>query len=158
NRTVINEIFGGNKFIEPFFFNSVSFKGFQSVKYFLYSHNLSMPRPQNVLVAGIYCAILAKFKRIELFGAEHSWIKYLSVNDVCEVCIEDRHFYDKEKVTRQTWNSTHDGDTKLHVILRAFAYMFESYWELQKFSEQQNVEIVNYSKESFIDAFKKNLN
>lgn len=158
NRVAVRKIFDDNESIKVCFYNSIPFEGFNRIKFFLFNHNLSMPRPQNVVVASVYCAICAQFRRVELYGVEHSWLKYLSVNDECEVCLEDSHFYDSVKPKKQTWNSTHHGDTKLHEILRAFAFMFEAYWELQVFALRKGVDVVNFTIESYIDAFRKEIN
>lgn len=135
------------------FYNYFDFTGIAKLKLYLYRKNLSMPKIQNVMVAAIYLGICASYKRIELYGVEHSWIKFLSVNSENKVCLENPHFFDTSKPKIQTWEEIHYSEAKLHDVLRMYARMFESYWDLQDFAHKSNTEIVNYTDDSFIDAF-----
>ena len=96
-----------------------------------------------------------KYQIIELYGVEHSWIHHLSVNESNEVCLENPHFFDRKQSVKRTWEELFKKDEKLHQILRMYADMFEAYHELDEFAQQHHVEIINRTKGSFIDAFKR---
>jgi hypothetical protein len=117
-----------------------------------------MPRVQNVLVAAIYVGICLNYKRIDLFGVEHSWLKYLSVNSMNEVCLTNHHFYDKESVTTKTWREIQNQDARLCDVLRMYANMFEAYFVLQEFALKMKTQVFNMTENSFIDAFKRQEN
>lgn len=69
-------------------YNTVSFRGFNCIRKFLYEHNLSMPIPQNVLVAATYIAVCLHYETVELYGVEHSWTKiFLLMMKMRYVCI-----------------------------------------------------------------------
>jgi hypothetical protein len=74
------------------FFNTTEVRGFSSLVNFSYSHNLGMPLLQNVLVAAIFLAVNLRFDRINVFGAEHSWLKSLIINSRNEVFQINGHF------------------------------------------------------------------
>jgi hypothetical protein len=153
----VRQAFAGSPAVSVVPFNAMEYKGFRSVKYFLYRHNLSCPKIQNVLSAAIYTGICMKYQVIELYGVEHSWTKYLSVNEANEVCLENPHFFDKKKAEVKTWRELFDKDEKLYQILLMYADMFEAYLELGAFAELYAVEVLNCTKGSFIDAFKRKL-
>jgi hypothetical protein len=153
---MLRKFFFSNHFIQIISYNSEPFKGFSLIKNYLYRINLSIPRAQNVIVAGIYFAICLGYKRIELFGVEHSWIQNISVNKENQVCLKNPHFFDEKEPLVKTWKEIQGDEAKLHEVLRLYAYMFEAYWDLRRFSEDiGNVEIINCTNNSYIDAFNR---
>lgn len=123
-----------------------------------YRQNIAMPRVQNVLVACMYFAINAGFKKIYLFGADHSWHESIHIREDNVLCYKDLHFYDKEKVVKcspawrnpectRTWNMAD--------LFEAFSYKYKSYMELEEYSKHMGSKIYNASKISYIDAFER---
>jgi hypothetical protein len=155
NKKFIKTFFKDNKNITVLFFNATPFNGFKSAKYFFYRHGLAIPLVQNVMVAAIYVAIRLKYQNIELYGVEHSWTKHLSVNADNKVCLKNPHFYDKNNAKVQTWTDIQHEDAHLCDVLRMYANMFESYLDLAAFAKIQNANILNCTKDSFIDAFER---
>ncbi len=153
----VKKIFKGSR-VKVVPYNAMEYKGFKSVKYFLYRHNLSCPRIRNVLAGAVYTGICMKYPVIELYGVEHSWTKYLSVNESNEVCLENPHFFDNREPEVKTWKELFGKDEKLYQILQTYAEMFEAYHELEEFAKRSFVEVVNCTKGSFIDAFGRKTN
>lgn len=155
NMKIANNIFKHSSFIKIIYYSNIEVRGCEIIKRYLYNHNLGMPRPQNVMVAALYISICLGFKYIELFGVEHSWTKYLSVNSNNEVCLYNPHFYDTKKNEEKTWKDIHHEDATMGDVLRMYAYMFDSYHEIRKIANRQQVAILNRTKNSFIDAFER---
>ena len=59
-----------------------------------------MPRPRNVLIPSIMLAINSGYRRVYVAGADHSWLKTLSVDDENRVVSIQPHFY-KEKESEE---------------------------------------------------------
>lgn len=124
------------------------------IKTYLYKRGLALPRVQNVLVGAVGCLIGVGFKEIELYGADHSWLEALTVNEDNVVCLRDAHYYEKDaKVT--PWLKVNGKPYKLHECLRDLANMFASYWDLRHYAESMGVKIINKTKRSYIDAFER---
>nr|WP_314473696.1 hypothetical protein [uncultured Capnocytophaga sp.] len=136
-------------------YNSSPFESFTSIKHLFFDKMLAMPRVQNVLVAGIMMSIWLGYKTIELYGVEHSWLGLLSVDKDNNVLIQDKHFYDKEEVSKTVFKGLDGKPWKLHEVLYAYGRMFKSYWEINDYIKGKNINIINKSPNSFIDAFKK---
>lgn len=151
----ISALFVDCKNIHIIYYNTNEFRGMEKLKRYFYKHNIGLPRVQNVMVAAIYIAISVGYKKIELYGVEHSWTKFLFVNNKNEVCLDNPHFFDKERSKPKTWKEIQHENAYLHEILRMYAYMFESYIELEKMARTESVELLNCTKDSFIDAFKR---
>lgn len=140
------------------FYNACGFEGFKRIAYYLYSRQLAMPVVQNVLVACIMLGIRMKYPRIELYGTEHTWTRYLSVGEDNLVYLEDPHFYDKEKVRPRPWkDNLSTGEYPFYLILKQYSRMFQSYWEIRDYVGHAGlpVKIVNRTKGSYIDAFER---
>lgn len=165
NKEIVNNVIEQNNKISCILYNgSLTETGIPIVDNWLYRHNLAMPRVQNVLVAAIYISIFSGAQTIKLYGVEHSWTKYLLVNNKNEVCLYNPHFYDKGKIETKTVNEIqHKQDfwkeesITIGKLLHSYAYMFDSYHILKKLSNVEGVKILNMTEESFIDAFEREI-
>ncbi len=120
----------------------------------VYMHNLGMPLVKNVMVAATTIGTFLGYKTTYLYGAEHSWTKHLFVNDDNEVCLYDPHFYDEREAEAKTMKEIQGReDVTIGDCLHRYAYMFDSYHEVKKIAQWNNVHIVNKTPGSFIDAF-----
>lgn len=125
------------------------------VRNFFYKHKMAVPIQQNVVIGAIYALIMEGYTRINLLGVGHSWLSAMAVNENNEVCLKDMHYYNKEAKLKP-WYTVNGEPYKMHEILRDLAQMFDSYHQLRSFADSLgDVRIVNYTKDSFIDAFER---
>ena len=133
-------------------FNAVGIEGPQWLRTLAYRRGLGMPRPRNVLIPAIMLGIALGYKEIVICGADHSWMKTLSVTDENEVVSVQPHFYadgkDEETRIRHEYRGY-----RLHQIVESFAVAFRSYHDIAAYAHKQGVRILNATPESFIDAF-----
>jgi len=149
----VKPIFESNKHIKLYFFNHTIFDFNQRINHFLYKKFLSTPLLQNVVGACIFNAINMGYKKIELFGVDHSWLRDICVNNKNQVCWREIHFYGKEEL-RPFLKS--NGETyKMYEILFDFGNMFLGYQLLYNYSIYRCAKIYNNTKESFIDSFER---
>lgn len=144
-----------NPHIKLRWYNTFHFDGFISWQTYLYTHNLSMPIVQNVLVAAIYIAVCKRFECVELYGVEHSWTKFLFVDEENDVCLYNSHFFDKGDIDYQKVKDIQHEDFTIGKLLHCYAQMFDSYWDVQAFAKREKVRVINKAKGSFIDAFER---
>ena len=149
------EIVSKNENIEILYFNNTSIEGFFFFNKFLYKLNLGMPKPHNVLVPSLMLAINMEFDKIYLFGADHSWLRDISVNDNNVVLINQKHFYDVNTSKPMTMHKAGKGQRSLHEVLTKFVFSFRSYFEINKYALRRGQEIYNCTPNSFIDAFER---
>jgi hypothetical protein len=110
-----------------------------------------MSLPQNVVVAAIYIAICLQYQTIEVYGVEAP-LHNLFVDEENQTYVVWPHFYEEEKrmgteVVRNGW--------KLHEWLYTHAKAFEAYQDLQTFAEYMQTKVINYTPNTFVDAFKR---
>ena len=132
--------------------NDIAVEGFLPRENAAFARGWGMPRPRNVLIPSIMAAIAMGFKEIYLTGADHSWMKTISVNDNNQVVSIQPHFYkdnDKE-LARVRTDYLH---RPLHTILDSFRIAFASYHTIARFAATRGIRIVNSTPGSYIDAF-----
>lgn len=135
-------------------FNFVGLEGPAWFERFVYNRGLGMPRPRNVLIPAIMCAIRLGFSEILVAGADHSWLRTLEVNDRNEVVSVQPHFYNEDKREQQRVRSEYTA-YRLHQILYSFYVAFRSYFGIRRFADAKGVKVVNITPGSFIDAFER---
>lgn len=154
--TVIKNVFEVNNNINVLTYNETVATGFDGFKHYIYKIGLGMPHSQNVLVASIYCAIILGFKTINVLGADHSWHEEIFVNNQNEVCLRDKHFYDKSGVkSGKPWRKGNEEIFSMSELFDVLSKMFKGYEELESFSKSQGINILNLSSKSYVDAFKR---
>jgi len=122
----------------------------------LFRKGWAMPSPQNVLIAAIYCMINSGFKQINIYGADHSWISQLFVDEHNRLMIKDSHFYDDKEVSCRPILLEDGTESTLCCELRLQADAFGAYEMLRGYAEYLGgVEIINKTVGSFIDAFQR---
>ena len=118
----------------------------------IYRLGLGMPRPRNVLIPSIMLAINSGYRRVYVAGADHSWTQTLWVDEDNRVVSIQPHFYqDNEEEKKRVATEYHN--YPLHQILQSLYIAFRSYFDIADYAKSRNVEIINITPESFIDAF-----
>ncbi len=75
-------------------FHTLTYRGFRRLEFWLYRHGLGSANFGTVVQVGEYIALLLGYKRIELYGVDHTLLEGLCVDDANRLCRADRHYYD----------------------------------------------------------------
>lgn len=145
----------GNKHIRIQYINVLAIEGFKAFRNFGFSKMLGMPRPHNVIVPSLMIALNKKYKKIFLWGVDHSWTQHLQVDDTNKVLIDFPHFYDSAPQKPDVFYFKNTPAAQLHQVLYTLKCTFESYFIIREFAEKLGVAIVNQTKGSMIDAFER---
>lgn len=143
-----------NKNINIIYYNVIPVEGPRWFIHFLFKNNFGMPRPHNVLIPSLMLSINLGFKNIYIWGADHSWLPEISVDDNNRVLINQKHFYDESTSKPLPMNKLR-GERKLYEVLTKFVYSFHGYFIIKEFASKQGVKILNATPKSFIDAFER---
>ena len=134
------------------FYNLTPVEGFKGLSQLIYRLGLGMPRPRNVLIPSIMLAINSGYRRVYVAGADHSWTQTLWVDNQNRVVSIQPHFYEDNESERKRV-ATEYHKYPLHQILQSLYIAFRSYFDIADYAKSRNVEIINITPESFIDAF-----
>jgi hypothetical protein len=143
-----------NRNIEIVYYNSTPVEGPQWIVNILYKMNLGMPRPHNVLIPGIFVALNMGFKKLWIFGADHSWHEEIRIDENNKMMVNHEHFYDTSK-HMGAMHKLDGNEYKIHDILRKLYLTFKGYYVLKSYAEKLGAVIINASKKSYIDAFER---
>lgn len=143
-----------NRFIKTERFAFVAAEGFRKFEDFAFDHGLGMPRPRNVLVPAIMSGAWMGYDEIYLLGADHSWMKTLSVTDDNRVVTVQPHFYKEDKKEVERIKEVYVG-RKLHEVIESFHIAFKAYHTIERWAESRHIRIYNATPGSMIDAFRR---
>jgi hypothetical protein len=126
---------------------------FKKLRFRLYEKGVLAPNCSNVLIATIYVSILKGYKQMFLFGADHSWIKDVYVNDKNQVVHADKHYYGTEE---HVWLDYQGNPIKLADLLESNLSTFRNHQILRDFADYLgDVRIINCTEGSYIDAYER---
>lgn len=143
-----------NRNVDVEYFNPVGTEGFKWLTDMAYRTGRGMPRPRNVMIPAIMIAILLGYKEIYLAGADHSWMKTISVDEQNRVISVQPHFYQDNDAERERVTTTYM-NYRLHDIVHSFYVAFKAYHEIAAYATTHGIHIYNSTPESFIDAFER---
>ena len=128
-------------------YNMTPISGFKGVSHWLFRHSLGMPLPQNISNAAVFCALNAGFKKIYLYGVDHSWIKSFDIHpETHRMYMNDGHFYEKENIRWFNRGAYRDWLYWTYLAL-------QSHFELREYADSINAKIINKTPASFIEAY-----
>ena len=142
----------GNTLVRVERYNLTPVEGFRWLRNRLYRAGLGMPRPRNVLIPSLMLAMAAGFKTIYVAGADHSWMKTISVDDENHVVSIQPHFY-KDSEGEKSRIKTDYMNYPLHQIVYSFYVAFRSYHVIADYARSVKATVYNITPGSFIDAF-----
>jgi len=149
------KIIAGNKNISVYYYNKTPIEGFKIFRQWSFNKKLGMARPHNVLIPCISLMIWLGYKKIYLWGADHSWLKEISVDENNNALVNQKHFYDEGKSKPETMKQGGKGKRRLHEMLYKFMISFREYFNVLDYAKDNNAKIINCTKGSFIDAFER---
>lgn len=141
-----------NLTVKHFSFTAV--EGYTWFENAIMNSHRGMPRPRNVLIPSIMVGIWLGYKEIYLLGADHSWLKTLSVNDRNEVVSIQPHFYKEDSREQQRVNEVYV-NRQLHEVLESMMIAFKSYHRIREYADRCGTQIFNSTPSSMIDAFER---
>lgn len=148
------ELIKNNSFIHITYYNPTPIEGYFGFCKKVFDWQWGMPRPHNVLIPSLMLAIKKEFKNIYIWGADHSWLKEITVDENNQVLINQKHFYDENTSKPLPMNKL-KGTRKLHEVLIKFVHAFKGYFDIELYAAKKGINIYNATPNSYIDAFKR---
>ena len=144
-----------NPNIKIVYYNNTPIEGWEWFRHLCFKLNLGMPRPHNVLIPCLTHAINMGYEKIYLWGADHSWLSEISVNNHNEVLINQKHFYDHQTSVGKPLDKRGVGARNMPELLTKFVHAFTGYFVLKQYAKNRGVSVLNATPGSFIDAFER---
>lgn len=141
-----------NEKVRVVYYNRTPVSGLSVIRNMIFDSGLGMPPAYNVLIAATYLAIRHGYRKISIFGADHSWHEDLKVNSENELFVAQNHFYDKNATPDKIYKG-YDSPFGMSEIFSRWGLVFLQYEVLRDYAVKKGVLIYNCSSKSYIDAF-----
>ena len=154
----VSEKLKGNKHIKiiPIKSNFYNLKT-EEINVFAYNYGIITPLFINVLVLLLWHAIKRKASHIEIYGADFSAFKELSVNQSTnELSSLFSHFYKNTKAQANTMQK-YPGKKRKKIHMRLFQ-IWNSFYQMYLLSvitKKLKIKVINYSSNSYLDSFER---
>ena len=138
-------------------FHTLMYRGFRRLEFRLYRHGLGSANFGTVVQVGEYIALLLGYKRIELYGVDHTLLEGLCVDDANRLCRADCHYYDGGEPAdpRPMYQKVPRRPYTMSVYLAEVAELFRGHEVLRDYARSLGARIVNRTRGSMIDAYEK---
>jgi PAS domain-containing protein len=138
-------------------FHTLTYRGFRRLEFWLYRHGLGSANFGTVVQVGEYIVLLLGYKRIELYGVDHTLLEGLCVDDANRLCRADRHYYDGGEPAdpRPMYQKVPRRPYTMAVYLAEVAELFRGHEVLRDYARSLGARIVNRTRGSMIDAYER---
>lgn len=137
-------------------FHTQVYRGFRSVEFWLFRRGLGSANFGTVVQVGEYVALLLGYKRISLYGVDHTLLDGLCIDDQNRLCRADRHFYDEVAPRPQPIRmKVPPTPYTMATYLAEVAELFRGHEVLRDYARSLGARIVNHTRYSMIDAYER---
>lgn len=139
-------------------FHTQMYRGFRSLEFWLFRRGLGSANFGTVVQVGEYVALLLGYKRIELYGVDHTLLDGLCVDDGNRLCRIDRHYYDGAEAAapQPIYKKVPHVPYTMAEYLAEVAELFRGHEVLRDYAAALGARIVNRTRGSMIDAYERN--
>lgn len=127
-------------------FNATRVVGLSHISFYLYKQGLGLPSSRNVMIQAIMCGINKNYKKIMLYGADHSWTRDLDADEKNRIYIKDKHFYEEDSKRYLPVGMYRE-------YLLQHYQTFVSHFVMNSYSNYRGAKIINKTKHSFIEEY-----
>lgn len=137
-------------------FHTTLYEGFSSVRHWLFKRGLGSANYGTVVQVGEYVALLLGYRRLELYGVDHTLFDGLVVDEHNRLCRRDSHYYDTAPVEpKPIMKKVPAEPYTVAEYLAETAQLFRGHEILRDYAASLGAEIVNCTKCSLIDSYKR---
>ena len=138
-------------------FHTITYYGFRAVRHWLFNHGLGSGNFGTVVQVGELIALQLGYRRVELYGVDHTLLEGLTVDGENRLCRADRHFYDDDTTPhlKPMMQKVPEVPYTMAVYLQEVADLFRGHELLRDYADSLGADIVNCTRSSMIDAYRR---
>ena len=145
-----------NPYIRIVPFHTQLFRGFRRLQFRLFRRGLGSANFGTVVQVGEYVALLLGYKRLELYGVDHTLLDGLCVDRENRLCRTVRHYYDGTPAAPQPiCQKVPPRPYTMSLYLAEVAELFRGHEVLRDYAASLGARIVNCTRGSMIDAYER---
>lgn len=135
--------------------STLCYTGFPKFRNLFYKKGFAVPSYVNVTIMAMYAMLNIGYKKINLFGVDHSFLKNLCVNDQNQLCINDSHFYGNNYCVFPPRPDGRVWHMKDYVYDKYLT--FKEHELMENYARYLGAKIINCTKSSWIDAYQRKI-
>lgn len=138
-------------------FHTLVYRGFRSLEFRLFRRGLGSANFGTVVQVGEYIALLLGYRRLELYGVDHTLLEGLCVDERNRLCRIDRHYYDAgaDRGPEPIFRKVPPAPYTVSSYLAEVAELFRGHEVLRDYAAWLGARIVNCTRGSMIDAYER---
>ncbi len=137
-------------------FHTQMYSGFRWLEFRLFRCGLGSANFGTVVQVGEYIGLLLGYKRIELYGVDHTLLDGLCVDAQNRLCRADSHYYDKEPAApKPIFQKVPPVPYTMASYLAEVAELFRGHEVLRDYAAWMDARIINCTRGSMIDAYER---
>ncbi len=137
-------------------FHTQCYVGFPGLMFRLFRRGLGSANFGTVVQVCEYVALLLGYRRLELYGVDHTLLDGLTVDDRNRLCRIDSHYYDTTPSAPQPiFQKVPPVPYTMSVYLGEVAELFRGHEVLRDYAAWLGARIVNRTRGSLIDAYER---
>ena len=138
-------------------FHTTLFRGLRSLEFRLFRRGLGSANFGTVVQVGEYIALLLGYRRVELYGVDHTLLEGLCVDGRNRLCRADRHYYDDgtAREPQPVFQKVPPVPYTMASYLAEVAELFRGHEVLRDYAAWLGARIVNCTRGSMIDAYER---
>lgn len=144
-----------NSFLNIVPMHSLIYNGIEKFRFPLMMRGFASANFGTVLHHAIHIGIILKYKKIDLYGADHTFFDGLIVTDKNEVCRRTEHVYDSNGIIEPLYHyfTGEKVPYTMTFFLKEYAKLYEGHEIMKAFADYYNVKIINRTKHSMLDCY-----
>lgn len=134
--------------------------GIERFRHFFYRRGLGNGQFGTVVLNALYAALMLGYKRIHVYGIDHTFFDNLAVNNDNVLCSKSKHFY-KEEVVFRPIICHYPGSPFENKPFTVAAYLedkiniFRGHLIMEHFARSLGAVIINRTPQSLVDAYER---
>lgn len=138
--------------------HSMAYWGLERFRHFFYRRGLGNGEFATVVLNALYAALMLGYKRIHVYGIDHTFFDNLVVNDDNVLCSKSKHFYKEETLLRPIICHLpgHPFENKPFTVadyLKEKTLIFKGHLIMEHFARSLGAVIINCTTGSLVDAY-----
>lgn len=149
-----------NNHINIIEFHHIPYEGFETLRKFFYKKGLGNGEFMTVALNAIYIALLLNYKKLYVYGIDHTFFDNIAVNENNILCYRDTHFYGTEEKLKpmiRHFPGYNNSNYTLPQFLQEKLMIFEGHYIMEQFARRINAEIINCTSTSLVQAYKRKI-
>lgn len=137
--------------------NNWKYMGFEKFRNTYYKWGVACPELFTVATMAIYVGVMAKYEKIRLYGFDHTFFDNIQINQENQLSSVYNHFYKEDgRAKLEPIRKIESGEIwKVSDYVLEKGLLFKSHDQLSSFANYMNVSVLNCTKNSMIDSYKR---